>query len=172
MTTLAPIRGRRTNRLLACLYLVAVCAISCSTEKTKLPVTSGSNAAVPPSNRADEDLSGLWIGRTITGGMLGMPGLIRSIKLNLQQVADKITGTYVCYSGKTANSFCRNSNENGTIEGTARGRRLALNVMLLPDASNCRFIGTLNYEGHGEYTCYLQGQVVEQGTWELTRAFR
>ncbi len=171
MKSVAPIKDRRTNRLLACLCSFMVCAISCSTEETKLPVSSGSSQAATPSNVVDGNLSGLWVGTTTTGGMLGMPGIIRSIKLDLQQVGDKITGSYLCYSGRTANSFCRNSDEKGTIEGTARESQVALNIMVLPDASNCRYMGTLDYNGNGQYTCYLQGHIVEQGTWQATRSF-
>ena len=95
-----------------------------------------------------------------------MAGETRSIKLVLRQVGDKITGTYRCSAG---NAQCRNLNETGSINGTAKGNRVNLNIMVLPDASNCRYTGTLDYNGNGQYTCYLQGQIVEQGTWVASR---
>ena len=95
-----------------------------------------------------------------------MAGQTRSIKLVLRQVGDKITGVYRCSPG---NSLCRNSNETGSITGTANGNRVNLDITVLPDASNCRYTGTLDYNGNGQYTCYLQGQIVEQGTWLLSR---
>lgn len=57
----------------------------------------------------------------------------------------------------------------GSIEGTANGSHVSLNMTLLPDASNCRFMGTLDYNGNGQYTCYLQGRIVEQGTWQASK---
>lgn len=157
----------RASRLLAC--SVIVCAISCSTEEMKPSAGSGPVETAAPSNGVEGDLSGLWVGTTTTGGLLGMPGKIRSIKLDLRQAGDKITGSYLCYSGKTSNSFCRNSDENGSITGRARGSQVTLSIFLLPDASNCRYMGILDYNGNGQYTCYLQGRIVEQGTWQASR---
>ncbi|MFZ0677219.1 hypothetical protein [Candidatus Binatus sp.] len=95
-----------------------------------------------------------------------MAGLTRSIKLVIRQEGDKVTGEYRCSSG---NALCRNGDEKGSIEGTANGSHVSLNITLLPDASNCRFMGTLDYNGNGQYTCYLQGRIVEQGTWQASK---
>lgn len=95
-----------------------------------------------------------------------MAGKTRNIKLVIRQVGDKLTGSYVCSAG---NSLCRNGDNKGSIEGTANGNQVNLNIMLLPDASNCRYTGTLDYNGNGQYACYWQGQLVEQGTWEAGR---
>ena len=172
MKPFTSIKGRRTNHCIAPLYLVMVFAIGCSTQETKLPASSESTTGTTaPSGTAAQDLSGLWVGTTSTGGLLGMPGLIRSIKIDLQQSGEKLTGTYSCYSGKASNSFCRNADEKGSVQGTARGDHVTLNIMLLPDASNCIYMGTLGYNGNGSYTCYLQGSIVEQGNWQLTRAY-
>ena len=92
-----------------------------------------------------------------------MAGKTRNIKLVIRQVGDKITGSYRCSAG---NSLCRNGDNKGSIKGTANGNQVNLNIMLLPDASNCRYMGTLDYNGNGQYACYWQGQLVEQGTWE------
>ena len=88
----------------------------------------------------------------------GMAGETRWIKLVLRQVGDKITGTYRC---SAVNAQCRNLNETGSINGTAKGNRVNLNIMVLPDAFNCRYTGTLDYN--------LQRQIVEQGTWAASR---
>jgi hypothetical protein len=165
MRSFAPTKRMRADRLLACLFLLALGAIRCATQETKAPVSSASAPTAPPGNLAEENLSGLWNGTTSTGGLIGMAGMTRSIKLVLRQEGDKITGAYRC---SPANALCRNGDEKGSIEGTANGDHVNLNMMLLPDASNCRFTGTLGYNGNGQYTCYLQGQIVEQGTWQLT----
>ena len=120
----------------------------------------------PPGDVADGNLSGLWTGTTSTGGYIGMAGKTRNIKLVIRQVGDKLTGSYRCSPG---NSLCRNGDNKGSITGTANGTQVNLNIMLLPDASNCRYVGTLDYNGNGSYTCYGQGQIVEQGNWEATR---
>lgn len=166
MKSFAPIRRWRADRLLTCLCLIAVCAIGCSTQETKEPVSSASTPAAPPSSATEENLSGLWTGTTSTGGLVGMAGMTRSIKLVLRQEGGKVTGAYRCSAG---NALCRNGDDKGSIEGTAKGNQVNLNIMLLPDASNCRFTGTLDYNGNGQYTCYLQGHIVEQGTWQLSR---
>ena len=114
----------------------------------------------------DATLSGLWTGTTSTGGLIGMAGKTRKIKLLLRLTGDDLTGSYRCSAG---NSLCRNLNETGSITGTANGDEVNLNITVLPDSSNCRYTGTLNYNGNGQYTCYLQGQIVEQGSWQATR---
>lgn len=166
MKSFAPIRRKPAIRLLGCLCLLAVCTIGCSTQQTEVPATSASTPAAPPSNGTEENLSGLWTGTTSTGGLVGMAGLTRSIKLVIRQEGDKVTGEYRCSSG---NALCRNGDEKGSIEGTANGSHVSLNITLLPDASNCRFMGTLDYNGNGQYTCYLQGRIVEQGTWQASK---
>jgi hypothetical protein len=166
MKSFAPIRLRRAYPLLTCLCLLALCATSCSTKDTKEPVRSASPPAASPGDGTEQNLSGLWIGTTSTGGLVGMAGLTRSIKIVLRQESTKITGEYRCSPG---NALCRDGDEKGAIEGTANGNQVNLNITLLPDASNCRFMGTLDYNGNGQYTCYLQGQIVEQGTWQLSK---
>lgn len=165
MKSFAPAKPRRADRLLG-LCLLAIFATSCSTQEINLPASSASTQAAPPGNLADGNLSGLWTGQTSTGGLLGMAGQTRKITLVIRQVGDKLTGSYRC---SASNSLCRNLDEKGSITGTANGSQVNLNIMLLPDASNCRYIGTLDYNGNGRYTCYLQGQIVEEGTWEATQ---
>jgi hypothetical protein len=147
--------------------LLAVCAIGCSTQETKVPASAASTPT-SPGNVADVNVSGLWTLKTSTGGLVGMAGNTRTVKLAMQQAGDKVTGSYRCEAG---NSLCRNNNETGSIDGTANGNRVNLSIRVLPDASNCRYTGTLNYNGNGQYACYLQGQIVEQGTWEVTQPF-
>jgi hypothetical protein len=153
--------------VLACCCSIAVLSIGCSGEQSPLPA-SQSGAAAADLEPSEGNLSGLWSGTTTTGGYLGMPGKIRSIQLRLKQVGDKITGSYRCYSGKAANSLCRNGDETGSVTGTAHGNQISLNVFLLPDQSNCRYSGILDYNGNGPYTCYSQGGIVEQGNWQAT----
>jgi len=166
MESFAPSRRRRFDRWLAGLYLLAVFAIGCSTQETTTPASSAPTAAAPPSDVAEGNLSGLWTGTTSTGGYLGMAGKTRKITLVIRQAGDKLTGSYRCSAG---NSLCRNGDNKGSITGTAKGTQVNLNITLLPDASNCRYTGTLDYNGNGSYTCYGQGQIVEQGNWEATR---
>jgi hypothetical protein len=117
MKSFAPTRPRRAHRLLTCLCLLLVCAIGCSTQEIKEPVSSASTQAAPPSNVADGNLSGLWTITTSTGGLIGMAGQTRSVKLVIRQASDKITGVYRCSAG---NALCRIGDEKGSIEGTAR----------------------------------------------------
>jgi hypothetical protein len=167
MKSFAPIRRGPAIRLLTCLCLLAICALGCSTQETNAPENSAASSAAPSSNVAEENLSGLWTGTTSTGGLVGMAGLTRSIKLVIRQQGAKVAGEYRCSPG---NALCRNGDEKGSIEGTANGSHVSLNITLLPDASNCRFIGTLDYNGNGQYTCYLQGRIVEQGTWQASNS--
>ena len=90
MKSLAPTKRRRADRLLACLCLLALCSVGCSTQETKTPVSSASTPTAP-GNVTEENLSGLWTGTTSTGGLVGMAGMTRSIKLVLRQEGDKIT---------------------------------------------------------------------------------
>jgi hypothetical protein len=163
--------GTQTNfwRIAICSFLLF--AASCSTEQKNQPLTSAPPGAAAQNPDGTGNLSGLWVGKTSTGGLIGMPGLTRSIKLDLQQTGEKITGTYHCYSGKASNSFCRNFDEKGSIQGEAHGTRVNLNIQVLPDASNCIYTGILDYNGNGNYICYWQGSIVEQGTWQLTPAY-
>src|SRR5258708_487808 len=133
MKSFAPTRPRRAHRLLTGLCLLVVCAIGCSSQEIKEPVSSASPQSAPSSNAADGNLSGLWTITTSSGGLIGMAGQTRSIKLVIRQAGDKITGVYQCASG---NALCRNGDEKGSIEGTAKGNQVNLNIMLLPDASN------------------------------------
>jgi hypothetical protein len=146
--------------------MLVVCATGCTTQEINPADNLSSGQKLQTGNVVDENLSGLWNGTTSTGGMFGMAGNTRSIKLNLQQVGNKLTGTYSCYP---ANSSCRNGDDQGSIEGTTNGNQVNLNIMVLPDASDCRYTGILNYNGNGQYTCYSQGQIVEHGTWEAAR---
>lgn len=164
-------KGKRTNRWRVAICSFLLCAASCSNEQTNLPVTSAPAGTAVQNPDVGRNLSGLWVGRTSTGGLVGTAGLTRSIKLDLQQTGDKITGTYHCYSGKASNSFCRNFDEKGSIQGVAHGNNVNLNIQVLPDASNCIYTGILDYNGNGQYTCYWQGNIVEQGTWQLTPAY-
>jgi hypothetical protein len=168
MKSFAPTRRRRPAHFLTGLCLLAVGAIGCSTQETKVPVSAASTPTSPPGSAADMNVSGLWTLKTSTGGLVGMAGNTRTVKLAIQQVGGKVTGSYRCEAG---NSLCRNNNETGSMDGTANGNRVNLNIRVLPDASNCRYTGTLDYNGNGQYACYLQGQIVEQGTWEVTQPF-
>ncbi|MGC2493207.1 hypothetical protein, partial [Candidatus Binatus sp.] len=96
--------GTQTNfwRVAICSFLLF--AASCSTEQENQPLTSAPPGAAAQKPDVTGNLSGLWVGKTSTGGLIGMPGLTRSIKLDLQQTGEKITGTYHCYSGKSSNS--------------------------------------------------------------------
>lgn len=165
MKSFAPAKARRACWLLTCLFLLAV-ATSCAMQEMKLPVAPAPAQAASQVDAADGNLSGLWIGTTTTGGLVGMAGRTRSIKLVIRQFGDKITGSYRCSAG---NSMCRNQNQQGSIEGKANGNQVRLNILVLPDASNCRYIGTLDYNGNGQYTCYLQGRIVEQGIWQASK---
>jgi hypothetical protein len=166
MKSVAPLGPGRSDRLLTGLYVLAVCMIGCSTQQIPVPANSAPIEAAPPSNLAEGNLAGLWTGTTSTGGLLGSAGETRNIKFDLRQVGDQITGSYRCSGG---NSICRNHDETGSIKGTANGDQVNLNITVLPDASNCRYRGVLDYNGNGQYTCYLQGRIVEQGTWSAGR---
>ena len=166
MKSFAPSRRGRFDRWLAGLYLLAVFAIGCSTQETTTPASSASAAAAPPSNVAEGNLSGLWNGTTSTGGYLGMAGKTRNITLVIRQVGDKLTGSYVVPQAIRSAAMATTKDRSKEPQ---TGTQVNLNIMLLPDASNCRYTGTLDYNGNGSYTCYGQGQIVEQGNWEATR---
>ena len=122
---------------------------------------------------AASDYAGEWAGTT-TSGWQGnkIAGKIRSVRFHIKQAADgQIEGTYSCKNGKKANSFCRNFQETSTIAGGRIGDgHWITTVIVHPDSSSCDYQGKLeNSTVQGEYTCTLQGQIVDKGTWQAKK---
>ena len=167
MKSFAPIRRRRAGLLLTCLCLLALCAIRlldarnkiaselCSIHASGVSRQWNRREPIRPVDYHDVHRWSHWHG-----------GADSVHQTRPSTEGDKVTGEYRCSPG---NALCRNGDEKGSIEGTANGNQVNLNTILLPDASNCRFTGTLDYNGNGQYTCYLQGRIVEQGTWQLSK---
>ena len=121
----------------------------------------GSEPAIDPGPaRPLADFKGMF-----TGDAISNDGRRVNIALDIQATGDQLGGTYRCSAG---NANCRNQITQGWVKGSADARSFRVS---LQDSSWCIYtLGTfyLN-EGEGEYTCYMGGSIVEQGTFGLKR---
>ena len=139
------------NRLLVA-AMIAILAASCG-------IGSGPATDTGPA-RPLEDFKGMFAGDSISND-----GRRVNIAFDIQQTGGQLDGTYRCSAG---NANCRNQITQGWVKGSVDARSFRVS---LQDSSWCMFtLGTfyLN-EGEGEYTCYLGGSIVDQGTFGLKR---
>lgn len=148
------------NRIVICLTLLA--------SMTMLYWCPIAGAQVP--DNGDVKVSGVWKGtRTTTGGTGSDEFRVHSIRFDLKQSGEELSGSYKCYAGKKANVDC--NNPLGKITGgTIKEGKLKLQVQALPNNLACSFVGSAQGNSmKGNFTCYVAGTLASKGVWEVRR---
>ena len=105
------------------------------------------------------DFTGIWKGKSVSS----MNAAQVNITFKLKREGNKIKGDYLCRPG---NAICRNNTPHGwvTAQVNARGFRVAME-----DTSWCMYFMDDFYppKADGEYTCYMNGGIADQGTFKL-----
>jgi len=136
--------------------LLALSAGSCSTRASDPPRTPDrrQGASDPLLN-----FNGIWVGTSTSDD-----GDKAKIAFDIKREGNKFKGDYRCAPG---NAVCRNNVDRGWVTGqvNARGLRVAMQ-----DTSWCMYFMDEFYppKADGEYTCYMNGGIADQGTFELT----
>jgi hypothetical protein len=106
------------------------------------------------------DFNGIFIGDAISSD-----GHRTTIAFNIQRTGDSFAGDYKCAAG---NANCRNQITRGWVSGSVNARSFRVS---LQDGSWCRYtLGTFYLrEGEGDYSCYIGGELIEQGTFWIKR---
>ncbi len=122
------------------------------------------------SAASDVNVAGRWQGtRSATGGSGSDAFKIHSIRFDLKQSGEDITGSYRCYAGKHANTDCNNPVGNVT-SGTIKDGKVSIKVQAMPNSLDCSFSGSV--EGSvmkGDYTCYVGGGLATNGVFDVHR---
>jgi len=107
-------------------------------------------------------ISGTWQGRSTS-----YSNEIRDITLRMNQDGMRISGDYDC---SPHNAFCRNLDDSGTVSGKFTNDKLAIEIILSPDNSQCFFTGKVAESLiYGDYECVDRARIVEIGTWRVKR---
>jgi hypothetical protein len=124
--------------------------------------------AQSPAN-SDLNVTGTWKGtRTATGGV-NRDYRIRSMKLDITQSGETLSGSYQCYAGKKATADCNNPVGRITA-GTINGDAVKIDVQAMPNSLNCTFTGSVaEAKMKGKYTCYAGGSLSSVGVWKATK---
>jgi hypothetical protein len=119
---------------------------------------------------SDVSVAGRWQGtRSATGGSGSDAFKIHSIRLDLKQSGEEITGSYRCYAGKHANTDCNNPVGNVT-SGTIKDGKVNIKVQAMPNNLQCSFDGSVEgSEMKGDYTCYVGGGLATNGVFDVHR---
>jgi hypothetical protein len=141
--------ARAAINLLAVISVVAFTACS----------TASSDAG--PRHSSIESFEGAWKGTQTSSSS----GRIWNVVFRMSQENGKLQGSYLCTGG---NATCRNNIQNGKVEGNPESAGFRV---VLEDSSWCAFSGDFYPEdGQGDYSCYNQGALVDQGIWRLKKA--
>lgn len=122
------------------------------------------------SDNGKMNLTGTWKGTRTTTGNVGLQEFrIRSIKFDLTQNGEALSGKYRCYAGKKATGDCANPVGKVT-DGTASGGNVQINIRALPNSYACSFGGFVaGSKMNGTFTCYAGGTLSSNGVWEAHR---
>lgn len=133
------------------IVIVSVLALaSCST----------ANSDGGPRHSSIESFTGVWKGTQTSL----QTARIWNVVFKVNQENGKLRGTYRCTGG---NATCRNNVQNGRAEGNTQDAGFRV---VLEDSSWCAYTGDFYPEdGQGEYSCYDQGALVDQGTWLIKK---
>ena len=105
------------------------------------------------------DFNGIWKGTQVSS----MNAARVNITFKLKREGNQFKGDYLCTPG---NAVCRNNTPHGWVTGQvdARGFRVAME-----DTSWCTYFMDDFYppKADGEYTCYMNGGIADQGTFKL-----
>jgi hypothetical protein len=124
-------------------------------------------AQAPASSEVN--VTGAWKGtRTATGGAT-RDYRVRSIKFDLTQNSETLSGSYQCYAGKKATSDC--NNPVGRITGgKINANQIKIEVQAMPNNLICKFMGTVaGTKMNGKYSCYAGGSLSSIGVWNASR---
>ncbi|HVA41502.1 MAG TPA: hypothetical protein VNF49_12605 [Candidatus Binataceae bacterium] len=120
---------------------------------------STASAAAPDSPDPLMDFNGIWRGRSVST----MNAASAKITFSVKREGNQIKGDYRCAPG---NAICRNNVQRGWVTGqvSARGFRVEME-----DSSWCVYFMDEFYppKARGEYTCYMNGGIADQGTFRL-----
>ena len=122
-------------------------------------VGSTGSGGTPDSPDPLMDFTGVWKGTQVSS----MNAARAKITFNIKREGNQFKGKYLCAAG---NAVCRNNAPNGWVTGqvNARGFRVAME-----DTSWCMYFMDDFYppKADGEYTCYMNGGIADQGTFKL-----
>jgi hypothetical protein len=127
-------------------------------------VGAGSAATVASGGTPDSpdplaDFNGIWKGTSVSS----MNAAMVKITFNIKREGNQFKGKYLC---APLNAVCRNNTPHGWVTGqiNARGFRVAME-----DTSWCMYFMDDFYppKADGEYTCYMNGGIADQGTFKL-----
>ncbi len=149
--------------------LLALCGWSCSSSSggggpSGTAVSAGSApsagaAAAPDSPDPLMDFNGIWKGTSVSS----MNAAKVKITFNITREGNQFKGKYLC---APFNANCRNNTPHGWVTGqiNARGFRVSME-----DTSWCMYFMDDFYppKADGEYTCYMNGGIADQGTFKL-----
>lgn len=116
-------------------------------------------AAAPDAPDPLMDFTGIWRGTSVSSFNAAK---VR-ISFDMQREGNQLKGSYRCAPG---NAVCRNNVQRGWVKGQTSARGFTVSM---EDTSWCTFLMDEFYPpvGDGEYTCYMNGGIVDQGTFEI-----
>ena len=145
------------RRIITLVVFLTLAAWSCSSGGGAQPSQTGAPAAPDPLM----DFTGIWRGTSVSS----MNNARAKITFDLKREGNQLKGSFRC---KPGNAVCRNNTDRGWVTGqvNARGFRVAME-----DTSWCMYFMDEFYppKADGEYTCYMNGGIADQGTFELTK---
>lgn len=148
-------------------FLLALAGWSCSSGGggqsvaaggSSTPATVGSTGT-PDSPDPLADFTGIWKGTSVSS----MNAAKVKVTFNITREGNQFKGKYLC---APLNANCRNNAPHGWVSGQigARGFRVSME-----DTSWCTYFMDEFYppKADGEYTCYMNGGIADQGTFKL-----
>jgi hypothetical protein len=152
------------RRIITLALLLALGGWSCSSGAGGQSASAGSSGPVGSSATHDSpdplvDFNGVWKGSQVST----MNAARVNVTFKLKREGNQFKGDYLC---KPGNAICRNNTPHGWVTGqvSARGFRVAME-----DTSWCMYFMDDFYppKADGEYTCYMNGGIADQGTFKL-----
>jgi hypothetical protein len=155
------------RRIIIIALILALSGWSCSSGGGGQSSSAGSAAAAGSSRSAGTpdspdplaDFNGIWKGTSVSS----MNAAMVKITFNVTREGNQFKGKYLC---APLNAVCRNNTPHGWVTGqiAARGFRVAME-----DTSWCMYFMDDFYppKANGEYTCYMNGGIADQGTFKL-----
>lgn len=135
------------------LVLVTAVISSCSTAVRDTP---GATADAPDPL---VDFTGLWKGTSTSD----MNAAKVQVTFDIKREGDQLKGTYRC---APLNAVCRDNLDRGRLSGTIRARGF---TVAMENTGWCTFmLDKLDPPvRNGEYTCYMNGMLADEGTFDL-----
>ena len=161
------------------LAVVMALASGCATlnePKVRVAALPGGYSASSPDqadSATSRNVSGVWEGTGLTDctalQFANRCNAVVNVTLTMLQEQERVTGFYRCATGTV---MCRQLLETGVIKaGSMTGRLLRFRVML-DDGESCIFQATPQPDRIvGAYICLNGTAIMEQGRWDLERAY-